>query len=76
MAMSRRFYNNLAARLAAEEPRLSDYESAGIHAAAYKVWADSTLAAARAIQDEVPGFDIGRFVLAAGIEPAAAAALS
>lgn len=78
MPMSRRFYNNLASRLSDIEPRPENYRLDGPSAyeAAVDSWSLAVITTARAIKEEAPSFDMGRFTLAAGIDPARAAALS
>lgn len=67
MAMSRRFYNKLAAGFKDRKPA----HEAGISASEYElmmsVWAQMVLGTASAIKEEAPSFDRDRFLAAAGI---------
>lgn len=73
MAMSRRFYRNLAAKFKANKPT----HEAGLSASEYElmvsVWAAMVLSVMSVIEEEAPSFDKVRFAEAAGIPLSASA---
>lgn len=71
MAMSRRYYNNLAHRVKDKKPQRENYVSEDIYAAAMQMWVSMTLVIARVIQDEAPSFDRQRFYAACDMPVAA-----
>lgn len=74
MAMSRRFFNNLAAQLRELKPIPSDFDLACEFSAATQLWARSVTTTASAIKEESPSFDRERFLMAADLTGLSAAA--
>lgn len=64
-AMSRKFYQSLAARFKSERP--------SAHAASYDMWITMVYASASVIMDGNPAFNLQRFLLACGVPGEAAA---
>ena len=67
MAMSRRFFNNLATQYRELKPIPKDYDLSCEFSAASVVWARTVTAAANAIKEEAPSFDRERFFMAADL---------
>lgn len=69
MAMSRRFFNNLATQFREIKPIPADYDLACEFSAATQTWVRSVVTAASAIKEESPSFDRDRFLMAADVHP-------
>lgn len=67
MAMSRRFYNNLATEYKTRKPESKDYDLSCEYDSAMGMWAQMVLATTAAIKEEAPSFDRERFTTAAGL---------
>lgn len=74
MAMSRRFFNNVATQLRELKPIPKDYDLSCEFSAATQVWARSVITVAAAIKEESPSFDRERFLMAADLNTLSAAA--
>lgn len=73
MAMSRRFFNNLATQLRELKPIPKDFDLGCEFSAATQLWARSVVTVAAAIKEEAPSFDRDRFLMAADVHPVSAA---
>lgn len=66
MAMSRRFFQHLAADMKNRKPGEQEYPDSNDHAVALGVWGSMVLGTSAAIQEEAPSFNRARFLDAAG----------